>query len=370
MLVLVGAVLIYPVIYSIAYKNNVLREIPVAVVDMDHSQMSRTMAKMADATQTLKVKTRCGSMKEAQNLFWDGKVNGIILLPRDFEKDIYLGNQTHIGVYCDASYFLMYKETLTGSLASSATLGAGLEIRRLMAAGNNMNEAIQARDPLPLKIHTLYNPSGAYGSYLMPGMILVILQQTLLIGIGLVGGAKVEKMQEGMLKINKTIQKGLVSAVIGRSMAYFLVSVFNMFFTLIILYNWFEFPDKGSLLNIFVVMIPFIFSSIFMGLSVSQLFRRREHSIMFLVFLSPLVLFLTGMSWPSEAIPKALYYVGHIFPSTLITPAYLRLRTMGVALADVRFEFLFLAGQLLFYFTLACITLKLKRKRFQKQMHQ
>lgn len=84
---------------------------------------------------------------------------------------------------------------------------------------------------------------------------------------------------------------------------------------------------------------------------------------MFLVFLSPLVLFLTGMSWPIEAIPEPLYAIAHIFPTTLMVPAYLRVRSMGVSLGDVSFEAGFMIAQTVAYFLLAVLTLKLKRKR-------
>lgn len=362
-LILIGALIIYPVIYSIAYKKNVLRDIPIAVVDLDHTLMSRKVASMIGSTAQMEVAMKCGSLKEAQNLFWDGKVHGIIVLPNEFEKAIYNGHQTHVGVYCDASYFLLYKQTLTGTLTSVSTLSAGLEIRRLMATGKNMHQAFKARDPLPMNIHSLYNPSGSYGSYLLPGLLIVILQQTLLIGIGLVGGAKKEKISDGTQSVNKRLRQGLFSVVIGRSLAYFVIYIFNSVFTLIWLYDWFGYPDKGSLVTVVLILLPFLFSTIFLGLSISQLFQRREHSIMFLVFLSPLVLFLTGMSWPIEAIPEPLYAIAHIFPTTLMVPAYLRVRSMGVSLGDVSFEAGFMIAQTVAYFLLAVLTLKLKRKR-------
>lgn len=367
MLVLFGALLIYPVIYSVAYQNEVLRDVPIAVVDLDHSKMSRKVRFMLDATQQLETSVICSCMEEARRLFWDGDVKGVIMIPRNFEVDIFKGNQTNVGVYCDASYFLMYKETLTGALGSVGTLAAGLEIRRLMSQGKPMEQAMIERDPLPLNIHTLYNPAGSYGAYIMPGMLIIILQQTLLVGIGLVGGAKKEKMDSGMLAVNQKIKTGLYSVVFGRSLAYFVIYVFNIVFTLILLSHWFGFPDKGEFITSAVLVIPFIFSTIFMGLSISQLFKRREHSIMFLVFLSPLVLFLTGMSWPSEVIPEPLNLIAHIFPSTLMVPAYLRVRTIGAILQDVSFEYWFLMGQTLFYFLLSGLTLFIKRSRMEKK---
>jgi ABC-2 type transport system permease protein len=124
------------------------------------------------------------------------------------------------------------------------------------------------------------------------------------------------------------------------------------------------------MLDLTILMIPFLFSVIFMGLTVSLLMKRREHSIMMLVFLSPLILFLSGMSWPSASIPPLLYSVAHIFPSTSMIPAFLRIRTMGGTLSNVRPEFLFMVGQMLLYGLLTMYSYKLFLHRRSKTIRQ
>jgi ABC-2 type transport system permease protein len=261
-------------------------------------------------------------------------------------------------LYCDAGYFLIYKECLRGTLRATGTLSAGIEIKRLMAAGISAEEAKKQRDPVTLRSYTVYNPSGSYGSYVMPGLILVILQQTLLVGIGMIGGARRERQKLLAISHNHEIS-AIFFALTGRSLAYFTLYGFNLIFTQIILFDWFGFPDKGSLLDLWMLMIPFLFSVIFMGLTVSLLMKRREHSIMMLVFLSPVVLFLSGMSWPATSLPPVLYQMAHIFPSTSMIPAFLRIRTMGGTLSDVRPELLFLTGQMVCYGLLAMLSYKI-----------
>ncbi len=358
-LILIIAVTIYPVVYSIAYQNNVVREIPVAVVDRDNSATSRQLIRMLDAAKEIEVFRETGSLSEAKNLFWSGDSKGVFMIPADFEKQLLKGNQTHVSIYCDASYFLIYKETLTGAIQASGTLSAGVEIKRLMASGVPPEEAMQQRDPMKLNIYQLYNPSGAYGSYVMPGLILIILQQTLLVGIGMIGGARKEQghamIAVGAVKERKTI----FPIVFGKALAYFVIYLFNLIFTQIFLFEWFGFPDKGSFAEIGLLFIPYIFSVIFLGMSISLLLRRREHSIMLMVFLSPVVLFLSGMSWPESSLPPLLYKVAHLFPSTSMVPAFLKIRTMGGTLSDVRPEFLFLVGQMISYCLLAIVSYRI-----------
>lgn len=357
-LILLIAVWVYPLVYSIAYQNNVIRNIPMAVVDSDHSALSRQLVRMINATPEVDVNFETGNFNEAEQLFWDGESKGVIHIPADFERKVLRGEQAHVGLYCDASYFLIYKESLSGSLKAVGTLSAGIEIKRLMASGSTADLAKRQRDPLSLKTYTLFNPSGAYGTYVMPGLILVILQQTLLVGIGMIGGGRRERQK--MLAASKNHEmSSIFYTLTGRALAYFALYLFNLIFTQIVLGYWFHFPDKSSLLHVALLMTPFLFSVIFMGLAVSLLLTRREHAIMMLVFLSPLVLFLSGISWPASSLPPVLYQLAHIFPTTSMIPAYLRLRTMGGTLHDVLPEFIFMTGQMLVYGMLAMLSYRI-----------
>ena len=371
MLILFFAVFIYPLVYSIAYMNNVVRDIPVTIVDLDKTTSSRQLTRMVSATKELSVAQEVGSLHEARQLFWDGDSKGIILIPEGFEKNLLKGYQSSVSVYCDAGYFLIYKETLSGAIQAAGTFSAGVEIKRLMAAGSSEEQAMQKRDPVQAKFYNLYNPAGSYGSYVMPGMILIILQQTLLIGIGMIGGAGKERRNNREIKPGVKVSQGMFSVVFGKGLAYFLIYVPNIAFTLVYLSRWFGFPDKGSFADVCILLVPYLFSVIFLGLTISMLFRRREHSIMALVFFSPIVLFLSGLSWPDTSIPPLLNQLAHIFPSTSMIPAYLRIRAMGVSINAVRPELLYLLCQMIIYFLLASLVYKIsvirQHKKFMEQ---
>jgi ABC-2 type transport system permease protein len=372
LLILFFAVFAYPLVYSIAYKNNVVRDIPVTVVDLDHTSSSRQLVRMLDATKELSVAQEVGSLRDAKQLFWDGNSKGVVFIPEEFEKNLFKGYQTSVSVYCDASYFLIYKETLTGTIQAAGTLSAGVEIKRLMAAGSGEEMAMQQRNPMPTKMYSLYNPSGSYGSYVMPGIILIILQQTLLIGIGMIGGAGKEQRNNRLVKKNLRVRQGMFSVIFGKGLAYFCIYLINIAFTLVYLAKWFGFPDKGSFVDVCILLVPYLFSVIFLGLFISMLFHRREHSIMTLVFVSPIVLFVSGLSWPETSIPPLLNGLSHIFPSTSMIPGFLRIRTMGVSIDDVRYELLFLLAQMVVYFLLASFAYKInlinQERRHQAQL--
>jgi ABC-2 type transport system permease protein len=366
-LLFIIAMVAYPLIYTIGYEGEVLRDLPVAVVDLSHSNLSRQYSRMLDATEQIHVTCKSGSLKEAEKLFYDGTINGIVLIPEDFEKNILQGTQSNITVYCDASYFLIYKQVYSGALYSTGTLSAGVEIKKLLAQEKTLNQAMEQRDPLKTNIISLYNPSAGYGSFIMPGVLLIILQQTLLIGIGLLGATTREKIKYKNLSVQPLSRKGSIAVVLGKGLAYFVIYLFNSIFIMVVIPKWFSFPDKsGFLLTLFLV-IPYILSIIFLGIAISVLFRKRVHALLFMVFLSPLILFFSGLSWPSAALPPILYTIAHVFPSTMMIPAYLRVRIMGAPLSSVTYEWGFLMIQMVVYFILACIAYKFSSEKLARE---
>ncbi len=367
-LILLLAVIAYPVIYSVAYQGEVLRDLPIAIVDRSNSMMSRTFSRMADETDELEVFAEPESMKAAERLFYDGEVKGIVLIEKEFQKNINAGNPAVLKVFADGSYFLFYKQVLSGVMYSGGTLGAGIEIQRLMASGEHHEQAKVSRDPVSLKLKTLHNPFGGYGAFVMPGLMIVIFQQTLLVGLGMLGGTTAEHRNPYFREPSHQTTQTIMAYVSGRSVAYLLLYILTGTIIFVWAYNWFSFPDNGSLWNAFILFVPFIMANTFLGMAIATLFKHREEAFLFIVFLSPVVLFLSGISWPAEAIPPFLYSIGHLFPSGYMVPAYLRVRTMGASVGEVSYELSGMLIQTAIYFLLAVWALKIRFRSIEKDV--
>ncbi|QIA06967.1 ABC transporter permease [Draconibacterium halophilum] len=148
-----------------------------------------------------------------------------------------------------------------------------------------------------------------------------------------------------------------------------LISAFNICLALIIIHHWFNYPDKGNMFDVLMLLFPFLLSVIFFGIGLSTLFKHRESAIVFMMFLSPIALFLSGISWPVSAMPDWLVGLSKILPGTTAVPAYLRLRTMGVGITEVKSEVLklyFQAGSYAFltiaYFYVRLFTGKIRKR--------
>lgn len=349
LLILVGAMFIYPVLYSVGYFNETLTNLPIGVVDLDHSAASRKYAEMIDASSELNVSCKPESLLSAEQLFMENKINGAVLIPKGFEKEIMAGRTANVSVYADASYFLKYKNEILTVTYANAYFGGGISVLRYMAEGKSIQQAKVSNDPIPSQTHILYNQASSYGSFIMPGMILIIIQQTLLIGIGVLGGSFSESKSSPFLLSAKNRRKEIVPLLMGKTGAYLFISLFNIAFALIIVHHWFNYPDKANLFEVMMLIFPYLLSVIFLGIGLSTLFKHRESAIVFMVFLSPVALFVSGLSWPVSAMPEWIVTLSKIMPGTTVVPAYLRLRTMGAGISAVKTEIVFLYIQAAIY---------------------
>lgn len=363
MILLFGATFLYPLIYSIAYNNETLSDLPVAVVDQDNSALSRRLIRMADATQQVKTIRGIMDFNEAQTQMQAGKVQGILFVPAGFSKCIAKGEKATISIYTDAGYAMLYKQVYQGLARCCATFGAGIQLKKLAAKGIPENAGLDWMQPVKLVDEALYNPTGGYGSYAMPALLILILQQTLLLGIGMVGGTEREK--KGLLHLIpfKGKRAGATRMLLGRSAAYFILYLSISFYLLFLIIRWFRFPQQGNPADIFFFTIPFLLSCIFLGFFLASFFRNRENSMIVLLFTSVPFIFLSGFSWPREAMPGIFVWFSHLIPSTSGIQGFIKINQMGAQLSDIKPELLELWLLAMVYFILAALAFRRQIKK-------
>ena len=383
-LILVGALVLYAVFYPIPYRANVLERVPVVVVDQDQSDLSRRLVRMVDEHQLTSVVGQAGSLAEAGKAVQEGRAGGVLVIPAGFERRVRRGEQACVGAFADASYFLVYRQALTGLLEATGTLSAGIEVRRLMAEGVPEDRAMKARDPLPLVSRPLFNPAEGYAAYIVPAVLVLILQQTLLVGMGLVGGTRREVYarrsrarlkpcsdrcfqaelslpdRDGLAEDHRSEQgfsparhgTGLATLT-ARAFAYFSLYLVHGLFYFGVVYRLYGFPGRADAWTLFRFGTPFLLSVIFLGMVLRAAFRSREMALQVLLFTSLPALFLSGFAWPTEALPAWLAMFAKVIPSTTAIPGFLRLTEMGASLSDVGAEWLTLWGLCGTYFVAA-----------------
>ncbi|MBS1654039.1 MAG: ABC transporter permease, partial [Bacteroidetes bacterium] len=266
----------------------------------------------------------------------------------------------------DAGHFLLYKQVLAAALYSSQTMGAEIAIHNLLQKGKPLHQALEISEPLSVNVYNLYNPDGGYASFIVPGILIIVIQQTLLIGIGILWAKHRERKSYHYLKDAVNQRWAGLKLVIGQSAAYVFIYLFTSVLILGLFYKWMNFPDKSRFTQILFLLVPYLFTIAFLGMTIGVLFKKRVHALLFLVFLSPTIFFISGAAWPAEALPPFLRMASYIIPSTPMIGAFLKLKAYGAGLSSVRTEYTIMLIQLLTFFCTALIAYTVKLKRLKQ----
>ncbi len=345
--------LVYPLLYSWIYNNETVREVPVVVVDDSHTSLSRKFIRMCDASPDVKVTLYAQDIDEAKSLMSRQIVRGCYYFPPDFDEKLFRMEQTTVSVYCDMSLMMAYKAVFQTAQLVSMQLGTDLKTR--MGKNYTHREEVISSKPLDVADVPIFNPGGGYGSFVLAGVLILILQQTLALGIGLSAGTTREKSRYGWLVPISRHYHGLLSIVLGKALCYFMIyAVMGVWLTMAVP-HLFNFPQLASWQSIIKMLLPYTLASIFFGMSVSCMVKYRENVMLLMVFVSVPLLFMSGISWPLSNIPSFWQGVSWLFPSTFAIRCYMRLNSMGAAFGDVSFEYMILWVHTIFYFIVACL---------------
>ena len=192
-----------------------------------------------------------------------------------------------------------------------------------------MRRWFEAR-PVELLSQPLFNPTGGYGSYVVPAAFVLILQQTLFLGSATVGGVAFEQAGAGGRR-----RRAGARAILGQALAHLCLALPGIALYLIILPRLYGFSTLGRLIDLFLMVLPFVLSVSFLAQFVSAWFTRRETAVVLFIAVSLPLFFMVGVSWPVEAIPDFIRSASRAFPSTSAIDGLVRINQMGAALHDV-----------------------------------
>ena len=355
---------IYPLLYAFIYNNEVVYNAKMVVVDQSDSYLSREYIRKVDATADVKVVTVCSDMEEAKRMMDKKEAYGILYFPSEFSKNIHKGKQATVSLYCDMSALLFYKAFLL------ATTEVSLEIGKELRAQNNPSSTIEQEkitiNPIPYESVALFNSQNGFASFLVPAILILVIQQTLILGIGMLGGTAREKNRfHSLVPISRHFN-GTLRIVFGKSLTYILLYIVVCIWALGVVPKLFSLPQVGEPWTVMLFVLPYLFASIFLSMTLSGFMTSRESPMLVFVFTSVILLFISGVSWPKEAIPPFWKAVGYLFPSTPGIQGFIRINTAGASLNEVAHEYRTLWIQAGIYFITACIIYRYQIMRSRK----
>ena len=355
---------VYPLLYAFIYNNEVVHNAKMVVVDQSDSYLSREYIRKVDATADVKVVAVCADMEEAKRMLDEKKAYGILYFPGEFSKDIHKGKQATVSLYCDMSALLFYKAFLL------ATTEVSFEIGKELRAQNNPSSTIEQEkitiNPIPYESVALFNSQNGFASFLVPAILILVIQQTLILGIGMLGGTAREKNRFHSLVPVSRHFNGTLRIVFGKSLTYLLLYVVVCIWALGVVPKLFSLPQVGEPWTVMLFVLPYLFASIFLSMTLSGFMTSRESPMLVFVFTSVILLFISGVSWPKEAIPPFWKAVGYLFPSTPGIQGFIRINTAGATLNEVAHEYRTLWIQAGVYFITACMIYRYQILRSRK----
>ena len=355
MIIFIVAGFLYPILYNFVYRNGVLEDTPIAVVDDAGCTDSRRMIREMDATREIEIAYRCTDMEEARELFRDRRVNGIIYFPSDFGDRLANKETAVFSIYADMSSFLYYKNLLMGS--EFVMLGEinGIKIERYRFDGLTDQQADASVNAVLYDDVNPYNRAFSYSIFLISAILMLIIQQVMFYGMSMSVGTMREE-NRSFASLPDTLKgRGVGRVVLGRGAVYWLIFMIIGIYVTAIVPAMFGFPQRGNFWEIMVLLVIFVTVCVFFCMTWSTLVTRRESAFILFLFMSPVCIFLTGCCWPTTAFPAFWKWFSYLFPSTFGCQSFIDLNTAGADLEIVAPQLKALCLQGIVYFVLACV---------------
>jgi ABC-2 type transport system permease protein len=351
-LLLVLGPLVYGLYYPQPYLNQILRKIPIAVVDNDLTELSRSIVQTLDASGAVSVVVQAETLAEARKALDRGEAFAVVGIPPDTERDVLKGHTAHIPIYADATYLFIFRSMASGIAVAINTLSSELAAGGARIDGSLVKAALASISPAEILLQPIFNPVGGYASYIVPAAFVLILQQMLLIGAS-------------MLTVMALPQAaaGAFATVLGRGIAHLTIYLPSLALYFIVLPRVYGFSTLGHPLQLFALASLFTLATSFMGQAAGAWFKHPETPTLIFLGTSLPQLFLTGFSWPREAIPKPVLKAGYIFPSDFAIDGLVRIDQLGATLWEVARDWRGLWALAIIYFALAVMSATLVKRR-------
>ena len=317
----------YPLVYTFIYNPEIVENIPIAVVDNSRSEESRKLTRMIDATQGIEVWDYATNMEEAHRMENNHEVYGILEIPSDYARRIGRQEQGVVTFYCEMSLLLRYRTCLTA--LTDVQLAAGADIRQQTLDMIGLPAQEMGGMPIESEALMLGDPTQGFASFIMPGVLVLILQQSMLLGITmLAAGIKERRRRNGGID-PESIPAGPLTTIWGKTLCYITLYLPICVYVLDLVPIMFNLPHIGDFREMYLFIFPMLLATAFLGQTISVFVTERESSMLVIVFTSVVFLFISGLTWPRYAMNSLWTRVGDAIPATWGIEGFIRMNSNG-----------------------------------------
>ncbi len=362
LIMFVVTVPLYSFFYPLPYTTQSVRHIPLVVVDLDASALSRNILSQLSAVPAVRIAGSAASVGEAREALASGQIAGIVLVPKYFARDVGRGTATAVTVFGTGAYPVQDKAVLGSvGVVLQGVIGEAT-LARMAHQGAPAAALLQsARAGTAFVDQPLYNLARGYGSYVVAAVGILIVQQAMLMAIASLVGTWYENRTGTLFSAQKPERNMLLGTLCG-----FALFVFLSFLYIIGFMFWFQdYPRGGN----FVAALAFSALSALtiasLGIALGAWFADRERAFQVMLITSVPFVFMCGIVFPRESMPDTINALALLIPTTPGIFGFIKLNQMGAHWNEIIPELLNMSGLCLLYAGLAVWAVHARRKRWQ-----
>jgi len=316
--VLLGLVVLLPVL-MIALLTGIFRAgIPsgmaLAVVDLDRSDLSRSMTRMLDAAPEVEVTHQALSLSEARALIVSGAVRGAVWLPAGLERDITRGARPEVVTFYDNQHMSAGSLVARGARGAIETVLSGLRVSIRQGQGQAPTQAQVSLQPIPLQAHALFNPAFDYVHFLLAALVPTILQ--IIAAAGTAYAISLDfgpgRNPQGLVRL----AGGLWPAMVGKILPYTVIFLLILGLSDVALYGVLDVPLRGSLPLMAAGAVLFVLAAQLIGALAFVLTRDMGSAASVIAVITAPAFGFMGLGFPREAMSPLAQAWGALIPGT------------------------------------------------------
>ncbi len=329
--------------FALFFEKGVADNLPIAVLDEDHTELSRTLVSMVDETPSAFVAYEIQDMAEGERLIREGEVYAVLQIPSRFEKSVMGNGQTHVELY-NSGTNISVNSLLAKDIQTAVTsFTVGIELQILQSRGLTAAQAMAQAMPIRFTKHVLFNPYINYGYYVAPCfmammlMIFTILSSIYAAGTELKYGTAKEWLDTG--------RGSIWAALLGKMLPITIVMTIVAVAMFVVVFNIMGAPMNGSAVMLGVSTLVFIISYQCIGIAVLTITSNMRLALSFGGGYSVLAFTFSGLTFPTMAMAEILQWFSCLFPFTFYMKSFvdqaLRGAPTGVSMPDIAYMMIF-----------------------------
>ncbi len=340
---MLGVPLMQLVLFGFAINNDP-KELPAALVTSSQDRFTRAMVSALEITGYYRFNHVVDSQVEAEKLIENGTVSFVVTIPSDFTRRVLKGDRPQILIEADATD----PAVASGAISTLGTVAAQALTREL---GADVKAADQVARQLEVVVHRRYNPEGITQYNIVPGLLGVILQMTMVMMTSM---ALTREIERGTMENLLAMPANPLEIMLGKVIPFLIVGSVQVVVVLLAAKLLFGVPFVGSMTLLLVGIFIFVFALVLLGYAFSTFATTQMQAMQLTFFYFLPSLLLSGFMFPFRGMPVWAQYIGEMFPLT----HFLRIiRAVMLKGADLEAVSAPMAAMLLFTFGFGLLAL-------------